>query len=151
MAFSDTSYNLRIELDTHNCELTAEQIEHFEEGLNPLRKPVEKFPVSDLYITVTFQPRSNTYRVKTALVLSGRTLAAADVEQSVYAAFKRCVRKLTRRLKAYQADLENADDRSKLQKGTHHELHPNRVPDAERLREAIDQQDYTEFRKAMAV
>ncbi len=83
--------------------------------------------------------------------LSGPTLAAADVEENAYAAFKRCVRKLTRRLKAYQADLENADDRSKLQKGTHHELHPDQVPDAERLREAIDQQDYTEFRKAVAV
>jgi len=151
MTFSDTSYNLRIELDTHNCELSAEEIEHFEEALNPLRKPVEKFPVSDLYITVTFQPRSNTYRVKMALVLPGRTLAAADVDEIVYTAFKRCVRKLTRRLKAYEADLENKDDRSKLQKGTHHELHPDQEPDTERLRQAIEEQDYTEFRKALAV
>lgn len=151
MPFSDKSYNLRIELDTHNCELSAEEIAHFEQGLRPLRKPVESFPVSDLYITVTFQPRSNTYRVNTALVLSGQTLAAGDIDPLAYTALERCVRKLVRRLDAYKDSLEAADERSKHQKGTLHEVIPQAEPDTELLNEAVEQQDYGAFRRAMYV
>lgn len=151
MAFSDTSYNLRIELDTHHCELDAAEIEHFEQGLEPLRKPVEKFPVSDLYITVSFQSRTGAYRVNTALVLPGRTLAAGDHDTNVYTAFKRCVRKLVRRLEGYQADLNDSDERAKHQKGTHQNLIPQIEPDAEVLKQSVADQDYVAFRGATSV
>lgn len=52
MTFSDTSYNLRIELDQKGCELPQDQIENMESALATLGKVVEKFPVSNLYITV---------------------------------------------------------------------------------------------------
>jgi hypothetical protein len=52
MKYSDQSYNLRIELDTKNCELTAGEITQLEEALSPLRQPVESFPVTDLYVTI---------------------------------------------------------------------------------------------------
>jgi len=149
--FPDTTYNLRIELDTHNCELSPAEIEHFEQGLQPLRKPVEKFPVSDLYITVSFQPRSNAYRVNTALVLSGRTLAAGDLEQNAYTAFERCVRKLVRRLEHYHADLDDEAERAKQEKGTHQEVLPEREPDGKALNLAIEEQDYAAFRRKMDV
>jgi len=151
MPFSDTSYNLRIELDTNNCELTPTQIEHFEQGLAPLRKPVEKFPVSDLYITVTYQPRSNAYRVNTALVLTGRTLAAGDIDQYAYPAFERCIRKLARRVETYEADLADVEERKKHQKGTHHDVFPETPPDVELLEKAVAEQDYVAFRNAMTV
>lgn len=151
MRFPDESYNLRIELDTHNCEFSPEEIEQFEEGLKPLRGPVEKFPVSDLYITITFQPRSNVYRVKTALVLTGRTLAAGDLDEQAYPAFKRCVRKLVRRLDSYEAELSEEEERVKHEKGTHQEVLPVQEPDAELLQKAFDDQNYQEFREAMYV
>ncbi|MCA9156156.1 MAG: hypothetical protein KDA38_15295, partial [Planctomycetales bacterium] len=102
MKFSDTSYNLRIELDTKHCELSPPEFEKLERGLEPLRKPVESFPVSDLYITIMFHPRSNSYRVKTALVLTGRTLVSGDADSQYYPAFERCVRKLIKRLDEYK-------------------------------------------------
>lgn len=149
MPFSDTSYNLRIELDTKGCELSAAEIEHFERALRPLRNPVEKFPVSDLYITVIFQPRSNAYRVTTALVLTGRTLATGDLDLHPYSAFERCVRKLIRKLDNYEHDLGAEEDLHKHQLGTQHDIIPDMEPDAESLERAVENQDYTLFRETL--
>lgn len=151
MSLSDTSYNLRIELDTHNCALSPSEIERFEEALGLLRSPTEKFPVSDLYITVTYQPRSTDYRVTTALVLPGRTLAAGDLEKHPYPAFERCVRKLARRLESYEAELDHEAELAKHQKGTEHDVIPEHEPDAQTLEETVAQQDYSSFRRAMYV
>jgi len=151
MNFPDTTYNLRIELDTHECDLTPDQIRQFEAALEPLRSPMEKFPVSDLYITVSYQERNGVYRVKTALVLPGRTLAAGDLDQYPYAAFERCVRKLLRRVLSYQAALDNEEEVRKHQKGTHQEVLPKQEPDAELLHSAVAEADYVKFREAMLV
>lgn len=151
MTFPDTSYNLRIELDTHNCELSAEQIEELAQRLEPLRKPVEKFPISDLYITVTFQPRSHKYRLKTALVLTGRTLAAGELDEHVLPAFDRCIRKLVYKVRAYVDAMEQTEEQSKLHKGTHQHVVPSQEPDADTLREAIAEGDYAAFRRATYV
>ncbi|MEX0937920.1 MAG: hypothetical protein WDZ59_08655 [Pirellulales bacterium] len=151
MRFSDTSYNLRIELDQNNCDLPGDVIEKFERDLEPLRKPVAKFPVSDLYITVTHQPRSQAYHLKMALVLSGRTLAVADVDPHVLAAFDRCVSKLIRRVLAYVADLGAEAELHKHRKGTHQEIVPESEPDVEQLENALREGDYAAFRTATYV
>ena len=41
MKYSNQSYNIRIELDTQNCELSAAEITQVEESLSPLRELVE--------------------------------------------------------------------------------------------------------------
>lgn len=151
MKYSDEAYNLRIELDTENCELNREEIERMERGLSPLRKPVSEFPVSDLYITITFHPRHNTYRVKTALVLTGRTLVSGDLDVTHYPAFERCVRKLIKRVEEYKASLSNDAEHSKQVKGTHHELIPEAEPDGEAVSQAVQDGDYAAFRKALFV
>lgn len=149
MPFSDTSYNLRIELDTKNCELSATEIQRFEQALRPLRNPVEKFPVSDLYITVIFQPRSNAYRVSVALVLTGRTLAAGDIDLYPYPAFERCIRKVARKLENYEANLGSEAEMHKHQQGTYHDIIPQTEPDVERLEASVADQDYSSFRQAL--
>jgi ribosome-associated translation inhibitor RaiA len=151
MRFPETSYNLRIQLYQHECDLSSATLEQFERGLEPLRKPVEKFPISDLHISVTFQPRSQAYHVKTVLVLPGRSLAANELDQAVYSAFERCVRKLARRLEAYVASMAAMAEVAKYQKGTHHEVIPEREPDAQALQQAVEEQSYARFRAAMDV
>lgn len=146
MAFSDTTDNLRIELDTHNCEFSPGQIREFERALDPLRKPVEKFPVSDLYVTVTYQPRSASYRITTTLVLSGRTLAAGDIDEQVYPPFERCVWKLLRKLEGYEADLGSEEALHKHLQGTRHDVIAMHEPNLEDLDEAVFDNDYQEFR-----
>jgi len=151
MEYSDKSYNLRIELDTHNCELSPAQIEQFEAGLAPLREPTSTFPVSDLYVTITHHPRSQQYRVKAALVLPKRTFASGDLAEHPYAAFEHCIRKLVARVEAYKAELSAEPEARKHQKGTHQEVVPTREPEAGLLEVAVRAGDYADFRKAMSV
>ncbi len=145
MNFSDQTYNLRIELDTKHCTLAPAEIERLEQALQPLRKPVEKFPVSDLYITIEFFQRSHDYRIKTVLQLPGRGLATGDLDKDYLPAFERCVRKLVHKVIAYEGQLEDEEERSKQLKGTHHEVHPSETIDEAAAEQAVADNDYAAF------
>lgn len=147
MKYSDQSYNLRIELDTENCELTPAQIEKLEECLSPLRDLVKNFPVADLYITIQYNPPSHDYRVKAVLRLPGKGLATGDLEEDMYLAFRRCVSKLVHKVIAYKDRLEDAEAIAKHEKGTRHDVVAQQPIDGQALQAAVDQGDYAEFRK----
>jgi len=148
MKFSDQSQNLRIVLDSEHYDLTPEQIEHVERMLDVLREPVRDFPVSDLYITIWFHPRSHDFRVKTSLVLPGRTIATGDLDPNLYPALERCIRKLVKRVGEYKAQLGNEPEIAKHAKGTRHEVIPDQEPDGEMLERAVIEADYVTFREA---
>jgi ribosome-associated translation inhibitor RaiA len=149
MSFSDESYNLRIELDTKRFECTPEQIAYLEEKLDTLRKLCEPFPVSDLYITIAFHDRSNQYRITTALVLPGRTLATGDVSEVMEAGYDRCIRKLVKRVEAYKDALSHTPEQAKDVEGTVYEVVPTQEPDAAAIEAAVASGDYKAFRHAL--
>lgn len=149
MKYSDESYDLRIELDTENFEISPDEIEDLERALDPLRELVKKFPVANLYITIQFYPRSNNYRVKTVLRLPGRGLATGELEKEYYSAFERCVRKLIHKVISYEGRLEEEEDRAKHLKGTRHEIVPAQEINAEQIDEAIQEGNYAKFRRLM--
>lgn len=151
MRFSDQSHNLHIELDTKQCELTAAEIAKFEAGLDPLRDPVKDFPVSHLYITIIFHPRSKDFHVKTSLLLSGRTLFTGDRDVLAYPAFERCVKKLVGKVSHYKARMGANSEAAKLEKGTHHEVLPTQEPEMDALQKAVEAGDYAAFRHSTFV
>lgn len=147
MKYSNQTYNLRIELDTKNLELNKRQVEDIEQSLDPVRDLVREFPVSSLYITITYHNNSETYRMKCALVLSGQTLATGDLAGDVPSATDRCVRKLVKRIEQYKQNLANAEEQEKFAKGTYHDVVPNREPEGDKLEAAVAKGDYATFRK----
>lgn len=149
MVFSDQSYNLRIELDTKNCVLSANEIENLERALNPLREPVKKFPVSSLYVTIEFYPRSHDYRVQAVLRLPGPGLATGDLDKAFLPAFERCVRKLVHKVLAYENDLEGDEEHAKQAKGTLQDMSPGQEVDINAVREAVAEKDYARFRRQL--
>ena len=151
MPFSDQSYNLRIELDTKGCELSASEIEDMEEDLHTLRELVEDFPVSDLHITVVHHGRSDDYHVKTTLALPGRKLFTGDRDVVVHPAFERCVRKLTKKVRAYKSHMRVGTDPAKQAAGTRQDVQPTRQVDASVLTTAVDAKDYSAFRREIDV
>ena len=151
MPFSDESYNLRIELDTKHCELSADEIAKMESALDPLSRLVRDFPVRDLYVTVIHHPRSKDFHVKTALVLPGRTLFTGDRDHQMYPAYERCVRKLVNKMEAYKTQLEKSSEIAKHEKGTHQDVVPTQVPDIDLLVSAVQEGDYRQFRRATYV
>ncbi len=124
MRFSDESYNLRIKLDTENCEFNAEDIQRLESDLDPLREPVRDFPISDLFLSFIRHPRSHQYRVKVSLVLPGKTLATGDLDERPSVAFRRCVRKLIKKVEAYKYRMSHTGETAKYEEGTRHDVTP---------------------------
>lgn len=149
MAYSDESYNLRIELDTKDCELSAEEIGKMEQDLATLRKLLEEFPVSSLYLTVMHHPRSHDYHVKTALRLPKKTLFTGERDEQVHPAYDRCIRKLVRKVTNYKADLEYESERGKQREGTHQTVSPAGRVDANVAERAVADGDYAAFRRAL--
>ena len=151
MKYSDESYNLRIELDTKECELSSIEIEKMEESLRSLRQLVASFPISNLYITVIHHPRSREYHVKTALALSGEKLFTGDRDNAVQAAFERCVGKLVQKVAAYKARLRHDSVKKKQQAGTDQALISAGDLDIDRMDRAVANNDYPDFADALDV
>jgi len=149
MRYSDESYNLRVELDAKQFELSPEDAQRLQAGLSTLGKLVEDLPVSDLYVTIFHHPRGGPdYQVKTALVLPAKTLFSGGTDASLHPAFERCVTNLVQQVAAYKQARANADQLDMHQKGTYQEVVPSREPDPEQLGTAVHAGDYVRFRKA---
>lgn len=151
MNFSDQSYNLRIELDTKGCQLSADEIEDMEFDLHTLRNLVEDFPVSDLHITVVYHQKAHDYHVKTSLVLSGRRLFTGERHTKVHPAFEACIRKLTKKVRAYKRQMRVGEEAEKLSSGTRHTVAPIGEIDVTALVDAVQKDDYATFRKQIDV
>jgi len=149
MRYSDESYNLRVEIDANQFELSPDDARRLHASLSTLARLVEDLPVSDLYVTIFHHPRgSPEYQVKTALVLPAKTLFSSDTAASLHPAFEKCVTNLVQQVTAYKRSRDNADQLDKHRKGTYQEVVPSREPDAERLEAAVRAGDYVQFRKA---
>lgn len=149
MRYSDETYNLRVEIDANQFELSSNDAQRLHAGLASLDKLVDDLPMSDLYVTIFHHPRGGPeYQVKTALVLPAKTLFSSDTATSFHPAFEKCVANLVQQVTAYKRTRDNADQQDKHRKGTYQEVVPSREPDAERLEAAVQAGDYAEFRKA---
>ncbi len=151
MTYSDQSYNLRIELDTKGCELSAAEIEDMEEDLHTLRNLVEDFPVSDLHVTVVHHGRSDDYHIKTTLTLSGRTLFTGERHAKIHPAFESCIRKLAKKVRAYKHQMRIGSETAKQTVGTKHNIEATGQTDLQALIKAVASDDYPAFRREVDV
>lgn len=149
MTFSDQSENLRIELDTHGCELREPALAKIQSSLDSLRSRVAKFPVSDLRVKVEFSPRSREYTVKTTLNLPNHTLVDTAHHAQPVPAYEQCVAALMSELSRYEARLEGDRDYHKEQAHTRQHVEPSVDPDADELWRAVEADDYSAFRQAL--
>lgn len=148
MTYSDESYNLRIELDTKGCSLSAAEISDMEDDLHALRRIIEDFPVSNLYITVVYHPKRHDYHVKTSLKLCGKTLFTGERDTQVHPAYDRCVRKLVKKIQAYKEHMQGTDEHAKHASGTHQQVSPTQEMDVASLVAAVEDDNYAKFRLA---
>lgn len=148
MGYSDQDRDIRINLDTKGCELTAGEISAMEADLHTLRNVVADFPVSVLYITVIYHARSEDYHVKTSLVLPGKTLFTGDRGLEVHPAYERCIRKLVKKVEIYKLKMQGDSEQAKHVRGTRQTLTPTQEIDVATLDEAVARDDYASFRRA---
>lgn len=148
---ANAKHELRIQLDTKHCRLSAQEIEKMEANLGTLRTRAKNFPIADLYVAVTRFPRTGDFHVKTSLVLTGRTLFTGDRDVLVHPAYLRCIHKLVKKLDAYIEAMSQKPIISKHEEGTHLDVVPAAVPDVETLERAAVEAEYAAFRKALGV
>ena len=151
MHFTSEGEKFRIQLNTQGCELSANEIAEMEEDLHSLRNAVESFPVSRLQITVVHHAKSDDYHVKTSLMLSGKTLFTGERDVLVHPAYERCVRKLVRKVEAFKQNMHGDAELAKQAKATHATVEPTGTVDTERLKAAVEADDYPAFRQAADV
>lgn len=140
---------LLIDLDTKNCSLDASEVSKLETMIDPLRGPVEKFPISTLYITIERHPRSQDYYAKTALRLTGRTLTTGHADVHWMPAFENCIGKLVHRLKGYQGEMSGDGARHKYLIGTRQDVEPADSVDPEAVDASVADQDFERFRSLL--
>ena len=140
--------NLQVQIDTHHCELSRAEVDKFHDGLDALARMVDRFPIADLRIFVSFRSRNSEHAVKTTLILSGATLVASDHDPTAYTAYERCVDNLVREVKDYKDRLGNVPERQKAVEGTRQELRPTVEPDPAEIDAAVAAGDYAAFRQA---
>ena len=149
MRYSDESYNLRIELDTKQFELSPEEADRLQSTLSPLGKLTDGLPMSELYVTIFHHPRGGPeYQVKTALVLPAKTLFSSDTDSSFHPPLERCVTNLVQQVTAYKQSQSHADQLDKHRKGTYQDVIASRGPDGDEVSAAVRKGDYTAFRIA---
>lgn len=151
MRQTDLHHQLRVNLDMNNCRYSAGVLEKMEAGLTPLRKVIQEFPVSDLYVSVFCHERSGLHHVKTSLVLTGRTLFTGERDEDLYAAYHRCIRKLVNKVEGYLDSLRNKDEITKQHKGTHQSILPTQDPDLASLDQTVGDRDYRRYREQTLV
>src|SRR5581483_6966518 len=148
MRHDDPSDPLRIEIDTHQCSLSADEIARMQTDLDALTRMVESFPKPELRVLVEHNNRSNDFSVKTTLLLPGATLVASDHNQVMHAAYEQCLNNLMREVKDYKDRLGHVPERQQVQKGTHQEPRPTIDPDPAAIDAAVAAGDYAAFRSA---
>ena len=148
MTFSDETYGLRVETDSKDFTISPEEQEKMDTDLETLRKLVKNFPHPELKIEISHQ---SYYRVRTSLLLPGRTFFTADEDQSLHPAWERCIRKLVKRVDGYKEKLGNKPTYAKEVKGTLHDVRPSMDPELEDIIAAVEAQDYPAFRRVLSV
>lgn len=122
-----------------------------EDGLTPLRRIVEDFPVAEVHLDVSDHARRKDLHVKLSLHLPKKTLFTGERGNQLYAAYERSVRKMVHKVQAYKAKMRGRPERHRRQLGTAHDVRPSAEPDLQALNEAVRQRDYLAFRREMEV
>ena len=151
MKTADQGHALRIVLDTKDCELTPAELQQMEKNLHTLRELIADFPVSDLHVTVVHHPKSDDYHVRTTLALPGRRLFTGERQPIAHPAYERCIHKLIKKVGAYKEEMSLRGDAAKEAKGTRQTVAAIAELDVAALSQAIDNDDYLEFRRQMDV
>jgi ribosome-associated translation inhibitor RaiA len=139
---------MRIQFDTHHCEMTPAEREQYQTDLDALSRQTADFPIADLHVLVEFNNRSNDYSVKTTLILPGSTLVANDHDAVAHAAFQRCLAVLSENVVAYKERMSQVPELHRQEKGTVQEVQPLQEPDFAAMQRAVESGDYDAFRTA---
>lgn len=147
MAFTEPTFDTDLDVEGFTpTELERESIAAEVERIQPL---VAEFPTQILHTNIQYNSHSEEYEVKLALVLPGQTFATGNVTESWQQGLETSVQKMIRRIEHYKITMSGGMEQAHAAAGTTMEVEPNRRIDGQRVTTAVQQGNFTEFRKAM--
>lgn len=139
---------LTVRFHSKDYEIPAPVLAKMESGLDTLRKAVSRFPLADLHVHIRRHPSRKDFHVTATLHLPGEALFTGERDPHPHPAFKRCLRKLTAKLRAYEERMNRKPAREKMVQGTQHDVYPAYEPDVQEVEVAVRTGDYPAFRQA---
>ncbi|KAA5541354.1 HPF/RaiA family ribosome-associated protein [Roseiconus nitratireducens] len=147
MSFSESTMNT--DLDVSGFQPSTRETDQMTFEIDRLEPLVRDFPTKTLHVNVKFNKHSKQYETKLALVLPGQTFATGDVTDSWHAGMETSVEKMVRRIKHYKEAMSGEPEHARKVAGTTMNVQPEQRLDGEMIARAIEQDDYSQFRKGM--
>jgi len=147
---AEGDHRLKIDLDTQNMTLAAEEIQWLESEVGKLKPMLANFPVQILHIDLEYNQNSLQFEGRLALVLPKQTFATAGVDRNWQAIMEHAVRRMIRRLEHYKHDLSRVAQRQATAAGERAVVEPTRQVSGAEVQEAIQQNDYSGYRTAVS-
>ena len=150
MRHSEQRRSMHIELETQKCNLPFDELTRLQEPLDRVVEGVGSLP-SDLKVSVVHHPASDRFHVSADLRLPRRSIFTGDWDPYLDTAAQRCLRKLIRKIEAYQHEPDRDGDRIAEQvRQSREQIVAPQDPDAGILAEAVRNHDYRRFRELLA-
>ena len=141
--------SFRSTLDVEGFEPRPQELETIQAEIERLKPLVEEFPTQILHVNIEFNSHSEEYEVKLALILPGQTFATGNVTDHWEPGLETSVQNMIRRVTHYKATMSGEPERARIAAGTTMEVEPNRRMDGQQVANAVEQDNFVEFRKAM--
>jgi hypothetical protein len=150
MLHTDQRKQLRVKIETKQCELPRDELPRIDKPLNKLADILGDLPGA-LDITIVNHPKSQQFHVRAALGLPRHSLFTGDWDPYLDTALCRAIRKLIHKADDYQHEPDGAADEvaqrvSRLQR----DIVAPEDPDVGELGAAAASGDYRRFRDLLA-
>jgi hypothetical protein len=135
---------------TQHCAISDEVRTRMQPQLDQIRDSVLQFPGARFELVVVRHPREERFHARAKLALPGYTIMSGHKTDSLEGAIWGCLRRVQRRVDAYRNDPDRiATERAqRLNEATTEVIVPTE-PDAGKLGDAFERDDYAAFRWAL--
>jgi hypothetical protein len=140
---------MRVNIDTKECELPRDELTRIEEPLDGVAETVGGLP-AELNLTIVRHPRTERFHVEAGLTLPQRTLFTSDWDPYLDTALCRSLRKIRRKADRYTHEPQHAEDeRAERVEQSNRDIVAPEGPDMGLLGAAVGDGDYQRFRSVL--
>src|SRR5438105_12011318 len=143
--------HLRLEINTVDCDIPADERARLQSLLAPLAEAVSDWPAPALAVKAIFHLKSRAYHVEFKLSLPGRTLFTSEADAYLDSALARCAHKLVNRVQDYKEHPDRgAAERDEKRAALDRDVVAPEDPASGPLADAVQAGDYRAFRTRLA-
>jgi hypothetical protein len=150
MQYLDNRSHFRVEIQTHDCDVPADERARLQRFLDPLEDAAADFPEASLWINVVYHPQRDEYHAEMKLKVPGRTLFSGAYDRYLDSALQRGIERLLRKLQIYREHPDRgAKESAEREAGGERVIVAPQDPDVGPIADAAQAGDYRAFRMGL--